>query len=946
MTSTGSSGDDTARAFDATLQRGAEWASAVASTDPALAADIAFLDGLLDTTLRGIEGEGSFGRVQEVRAATQRLRSQPSVVAAHELLAELDRLELRELRTLTRAFTHYFDLINLAETRARIRALRRRAEQRGAVAPETPEAALRQLRERGFAAAEVAGTLARALILPVFTAHPSEARRRTVLEKLDSIQRELDRMEYVRLVPREREECIRTIAAEIETFWLTDIVREERPSVLDEVRHGLGMVAETLFDVVPRVYRGLESALAETYPDHTFRLPAFLRFGSWIGGDRDGNPHVTPEVTRQAVRLHRETILRHYLEQIDALGRRLSHSQHFVRPSAELLDSLALDERELPELAEIARSEPYREKCRAIAARLRRTLDGLREPSPDWHDLDTPRTPGAYRSPDALHADLGLIEADLRRAGIVQTAQDLVRDLLRQVQVFGLHFLTLDLRQHAARHEAALDEILRWAGVCERYLELDAEARFTLLAQELPRTRPLIPIHLPFSAQTKDVVQTLRAVAATLEQQCADAIDTYIVSGTTAPAHLLEVLVLAREARLFSPADGVSRLNLVPLFESHAPLRDAVAIVERLLAEPVYRAHLELRGNLQEVMLGYSDSSKETGPLCSSWDIYKANRDLGKLARKAGVTLQIFHGRGGAVGRGGGPANQAILAQPRGVMHGRIRITEQGEVIADRYSCAAVAWRHLEQVIHAVLSTSFPEDERIDPAWEWALERMGESARQHYRDLVYDTPGFLEYFAQATPFAEISALRIASRPTFRSAAQTVDQLRAIPWVFSWMQSRHTLPGWYGLGSAARDFLGNDGGEIELLREMYRAWPFWRTFIDNTQMILAKADLTIARLYADLVEDRALGDAIFARIEAEYRASVEIVCQITAQRQLLDSAPVLQSSIARRNPYVDPLSFFQIVFLKRLRAGAEPRAELLTACLESINGVASGLKNTG
>ncbi len=944
MSSSGGA-DEVARAFDATLHRGADGARAQAGTDPALAGDIAFLDGLLETALRDLEGEGSFRRVQDVRAATQRLRSQPSVAAAHELLAQLDRLDARELRTLTRAFTHYFDLINLAETRARIRALRRRAEQPAATQPETPEAALQQLRERGFSAAEVAGTLARALILPVFTAHPSEARRRTVLEKLDSIQRELDRMEYVRLVPREREECIRTIAAEIETFWLTDIVRDERPSVLDEVRHGLGMVAGTLFEVVPRVYRALEAALAEIYPEQRVAVPPFLRFGSWIGGDRDGNPHVSPEVTRQAVRLHQETILRHYLAQLDALGRRLSHSQHFVQPSTELMASLERDERELPELARVSRTEPYREKCRAIAARLRRTLDELRGPPPDWHRLERPREAGSYASAQALHADLGLIEADLRQAGIVQTAQELVRDVMRKVQVFGLHFLTLDVRQHAARHEAALDEIFRWAGVCEHYLELGAEEREALLVQELGHHRPLIPIHLPFSPATQDVVQTLRAVAAVLEQQCPDAIDTYIVSGTTLPAHLLELLVLAREARLFRPDEGVSRLNLVPLFESHAPLRDAVQIVERLLAEPAYRAHLELRGNLQEVMLGYSDSSKETGPLRSAWDIFKANRDLGQLSRRTGVTIQIFHGRGGAVGRGGGPANQAILAQPRGVMHGRIRITEQGEVIADRYSCPAVASRHLEQVIHAVLTTSFPEEERIDPAWEEALERMAERACAHYRNLVYDTPGFLDYFAQATPFAEISALRIASRPAFRSAVQTVDQLRAIPWVFSWMQSRHTLPGWLGLGSAARDFL-NDGGSLELLREMYRAWPFWRTFIDNTQMILAKADLTIARLYADLVDERALADAIFARIESEYGASVEIVCRITGQRHLLDSSPVLQSSIARRNPYVDPLSYFQLVFLKRLREGREPRAELLTGCLESINGVASGLKNTG
>ena len=409
---------------------------------------------------------------------------------------------------------------------------------------------------------------------------------------------------------------------------------------------------------------------------------------------------------------------------------------------------------------------------------------------------------------------------------------------------------------------------------------------------------------------------------------------------------MLEVLLLAREARLFRPTDNISRLNLVPLFEAKDSLKSAVPFIQRLLAQPVYRHHLQLRGNRQEVMLGYSDSSKEAGCLQSSWAIYKAQRDLGELMQRTGVTIQIFHGRGGAVGRGGGPANQAILAQPHGAIGGRIRITEQGEVIADRYGRPAIAARHLEQVLNAVLLTSFPSEEQISPAWEWAMERMAESGCRHYRALVYELPDFVKYFEQATPFAEISQLKIASRPVFRSGSRNIDELRAIPWVFSWMQSRHTLPGWYGLGSAIGDFLVDHGGEIAQLQEMYRRWPFWRTLIDNTQMILAKADLTIARLYADLVDDTALADDVFHKIETEYQTTVDFVCKITGQTRLLDNAPVLQRSIARRNPYVDPLSFVQLVLLKRLRAGDGPFEELLRGGLESINGIASGLKNTG
>lgn len=907
--------------------------------------DIQQLVGLLDQTILRIEGRSAMQLVEEMRAFGQELQSRPSLEAARSLRDRLRRLDLNSLRTLTRAFTLYFDLVNLAEQQARIRALRLR-DQRAIEQPqsETPELGLLQLRERGLTATQVAAVLERGLIFPVFTAHPSEARRRTVLEKLETLGQLLNRTQHSSQSPYEQQEISNAMAAEIESFWLTDIVRDDRPSVLDEVRHGLGLVSNTLFEIVPSVYRKLESSLARIFPGQEWSVPSLLRFGSWIGGDRDGNQFVTAEVTQAAVRMHQEVILSHYLEQLKGLGKKLSQSTHFVQVHSALLRSLECDRSLLNDDEPQQQREPYRQKCHQIAARLQRTLDALHEMTPDWN-RESSEAGDVYVTPAALQRDLELIAEDLHRCGAAHAALP-VHDLIRKVEVFGMHLLKLDVRQHARRHTAALDEIFRWARVCNRYQQLSENEQFEILSRELAHTRPLIPFQLPFSAETKEVVQTFRAIAAVLEQQCGEAIDTYIISGATHPTHLLEVLLLAREARLFDPARSISRLQIVPLLESAEALRHALPMIQRLLSEPTYRQHLRWRGDLQEVMLGYSDSSKEAGCVHSSWSIYKAHRDLGELARRTGVTLQLFHGRGGAIGRGGGPANQAILAQPRGAISGRIRLTEQGEVVADRYGRAAIASRHLEQLLHAVLLTSFPDEKPTDPAWEWAMERLSESSCRYYRALVYETPGFVDYFEQATPFAEISKLKIASRPTFRTESQAIESLRAIPWVFSWMQSRHTLPGWYGFGSAVGDLLLDHGADISLLQEMYRGWPFWRTMIDNTQMILAKADLTIARLYADLVPDAKLADAIFGQIEQEYQTTVSFICKITGHSRLLDNFPLLQRSIDRRNPLVDPLSFIQMVLLERLRSAIHPAPELLTAVLESINGIASALKNTG
>jgi phosphoenolpyruvate carboxylase len=903
----------------------------------ALSAEIHFLGDLLGETIARLAGPDALALVEEIRAATKALRANHSVAEARRLRDRLEGLDLPSLRTLSRAFSLYFDLINLAEQRARLRAIHHRASLSKEPVAESIEAALIELKTRGVAAPDVAKLLQRGLIAPVYTAHPSESRRRTIREKLDAICRQRDRLEYSRLMPLERERAVAAIREEIETFWLTDLVRSERPSVLDEVDQGLSVVAPTLFQVVPEIYRDLEAALARVYPEQPpQQVPSPLRFGGWIGGDRDGNPNVTPAITAAAVRRQQEKLLEHYLERVEDLGRRLSHSAHLIPK---------------PDNTAETEPEPYRARCRSIAGRLARTLQYLRGLELHWPLAHTPAPPGIYTQRKELLADLTSLQTDLHAAGAHAAATGPVHDLIRLVDVFGTHLLTLDIRQHSTRHGRAVDEALAWAGICPRYLKLSANERFDCLVHELQQNRPILPARLPFSPETCEIIQTFRTLDALLEQQCSEAVEYYCISGAREPAHLLEVLLLAREARLFRPEEGISRLHIVPLFEDMEALKHAATIMQRLLSLPVYRRHLELRGNLQEVMIGYSDSNKESGFLQSAWLLYKAQSALADMARRTGIDVQLFHGRGGAIGRGGGPANRAILAQPPNTVHGRLRFTEQGEMMADRYGSPGVAERHLEQIINAVLRSSFaPAEERASPVWERVIERLSERACKHYRALVYDTPEFLAYFEEATPIAEIGELKIASRPARRpqpgAPAPGIDQLRAIPWVFSWMQSRHTLPGWFGLGSAVLEYLADHPEDREVLATMYQRWPFWNTLIDNAQMILAKADITIARLYADLVTDQALATRIYERIAGEYERTTEAIRLITGQAELLDNMPILKRSIQRRNPYVDALSFVQLVLLRRLRTGAAPRPELLTGVLESINGIASGLKNTG
>ena len=936
-----------------------------------LSATIHFLGDLLGEVIREQAGAAAFELEERVRAVAKDLRATGGPEQLAQMRAIVAGLAPAEVCALIKSFSVYFALVNLSEQLQRVWVLRDRALRHPAApGSETIAAAVADLERRGVDGHALQRWLDSALILPVFTAHPTEAKRRTTLEKLRRIADAVERMHDGALLPSEADEIARMIVEEIVGLWQSDEVRVVRPTVIDEVKNGLYYFEATLIDLVPRLYRELEQALASSYPQQSWQVPPVLRFGSWMGGDRDGNPYVTPEITVETIRLLRTTALRRHINAVEELSHRLGQSTRQVGISADLQRSLEQDAARFPDVAELlARRnpyEPYRQKCTYIREKLLRSRDHAAGHTPDWGSAGPPPQGLLYHRHEELLDDLRVMERSLCVYAGAAVADGALRDLIRQVEVFGLHLATLDIRQHSERHIAALAEVLALAGVCSDYGALDEAGRVELLAREVANPRPLIPARLPYSAETIETIETFRTVAAVLEQLNPQAIQTYIISMTTGASDLLAALLFAKEAGLYRPEAGISRLDIVPLFETGADLANCASIMEACLQLPAYREHLRLRGDVQEVMIGYSDSNKDVGFVAANWALYQAQRALRDLMARHAVGLRLFHGRGGAIGRGGGPANQAILAQPPGSTGNQIKITEQGEVISDRYGLPKLAHRHLEQLVNAVLRAGFAPREDVGPAWEQALEQLAAIARRHYRALVYEHPDFLRYFRTATPIAEISRLKIGSRPASRKNSDRIEDLRAIPWVFSWMQSRHTLPGWYGLGFALETFVRGQGSGVRdqgadspdprpltpdalgLLQEMYSNWPFFRTMIDNAQMILGKADLHIAERYAELVPEPEVAQAVFGQIRAEYERTRRMVCQVARIERLLDNTPVLQRSIVLRNPYVDPLSYIQVELLGRLRAApdAPDHTALEDAILLSISGIAAGLKNTG
>jgi phosphoenolpyruvate carboxylase len=902
-----------------------------------LSNDIFLLGGLLGEAITAQAGEDAFQLEERVRALGKAVRA-GKPAAANELASLIAGLSSDEASLLIRAFTSYFQLVNLCEDSERVRRIRRREQEhhprprRGSIAE-----AMAMLKARGLSASEVQALLNRAQIRLVMTAHPTEARRRTVIDKQGRVFRIIRDLDERRTLPGEEARARTRLAATIAELWTSNEVRAVQPTVIDELQAELIHFRSTLNHVLPQIYRDLEEALAEHYPDATFNVPPLLTFGSWVGGDRDGNPNVTPELTAEALGVMRQFALESLEVRMLELAGRISVSTLVTGPVPALDGLIAANAARFPELAADLEQrngdEPYRRALTLMRERLRAARRD---------------EPGGYGDEAELIADLRTIERTLLEQGEPLIVEGDLHDVIRQVEVFGFHLARLDIRDHSGRHERALAEIFALTGVEPDYQTLSEAEKTELLCREIDDPRPLIPMNLDaLSAEGKEVVETFRLIRRLLVGKHRGAIRTYVVSAGETPSDVLEVLLLMKESQLAAVGGGDAQLEIAPLFEQHDSLASARETMATLLALPVYRRALESWGNAQEVMIGYSDSNKEIGYLASSWALYAAQIALSRLFETEGIDVTFFHGRGGSIGRGGGPTNVAILAQPRGSVRGRIKLTEQGEVVSTRYSIPEIAHRELELVAGAVLVSAGGgldggEHARI-AEFETAVARMADWSRAAYRGLIYDDPEFISFFQQATPIEEISRLKLGSRPARRTASSRIEDLRAIPWVFSWTQSRILLPGWFGLGTALAR--GRDEFGIALLREMERGWPFFGALLANAELALAKADLQIAARYVQLVEPGELRDRIWGEIERELELTRSVLLEVTEQARLLDRDPVLQRSIERRNPYVDPLSFIQVELLRRLRAEGRPE-ELMRPVLLAINGIAGALKNTG
>ena len=909
-----------------------------------LSDDIHLLGDLLGATLVEEVGPALLDLVEELRALAKAYRA-GDAGSGERLVARVRSLSLSEVRGVVRAFASYFQLVNLAEEEERVRVLRRRerdAHERGVPMDESIEAAVAALAGQELPPDELQSALSELLVMPVLTAHPTEAKRRTLLAKLDRIAAALAAWSAPDATPREREAVVVALREEITSLWLSDDTRQAKPSVLDEVRSALFYFETTLFDLVPEVLAGTERALARAFPGRAFDVPRFLRFGSWVGGDRDGNPFVTREVTEATLREQKQLALRLYQRALDRLRGHLSVSARLgVTPA--LAASLESDASLFP--GEAGRSalryagQPYRQKMAFVYRKLEATLEASARP---WRADHRP-IPGAYDDADALLADLRLVSESLRAHGGRRLADGRLRTLVTQVEVFGFHLATLDLREHSARIGAALSEIFARYGLAPAYAGLPEDDKIALLDRELESVRPLTPAALDFEPATREIVELFRLVRKAHERVGPRAIESFVVSMTRGASDVLAPLLLARDAGV------LAGLEIVPLFETIDDLRAAPAILSRLFTNPFYRRHLAGRGHHQTVMIGYSDSNKDGGYLTACWELQRAQRAIAATCRQHGVRLTLFHGRGGSIGRGGGPTNRAILAQPPESVRGRVRLTEQGETITNRYANVQLARRHLTQLVHAVLLTvgHRAEPEEASAGWASDLDTLSALAEAAYRRFVTSSPDTLRYFHLATPIDQIGLLNIGSRPSRRAGGEGLADLRAIPWGFAWTQSRVTLPGWFGLGTAFSGWAGDDDARWSRLSEMYARWPFFRTTLDNARMSMRKADMRIAALYASLA-DAPTRDAVFPALEAEYRRTEAALLRITGEGELLEREPWLLHSIRARNPYIDPMNCAQVALLGRLRLApdGEEAAALREIVLLSVNGIAAGLRNTG
>lgn len=922
--------------------------------DQALERDIELFTTLLGEVLREHSRKRVLVIVERLREGFRELREREDPALRAKLMKRIEGLDPQTLSEVIRAFTIYFGLVNTAEEVNAYLDRTDRISSGERLWVGSFDDTVRQFHADGISPENFQSLLEHLVYLPVFTAHPTEAKRRTILQTFRRIFLVAQDLHRRKLNEEELEERLQAIVTQIQILWKTDDVRVHKPQVSEEVSQGLYFFHESLFVAVPEVYRYLERAVRRVYgPDSGIRVPSFIRFGSWIGGDRDGNPFVKPETTELAVRMHHELVLQEYLKRVDDLAQMLSYSLALCQPSPAFMDSLESDDDYwLGTMGESLRrylNEPYRRKLAIMAHRLEANLERVRARIAG-HGHDIPHA--GYANDREFLADLYLIRESLIHHGDANAALGPLQDLIRLAEGFGFHLVHLDIRQESGRHTQAVTELFARQPGAPYYGAFDETQRLSALAEAIAHPHPFVIDKATLTPETRETLEVFEVMARMRAEIGPGCFGQYVISMTHAASHVMEVMFLARLAGLAGKdrSGWFCDIQISPLFETIDDLSHIDAVMSTLFDNPTYSDLLKASGNQQEVMLGYSDSCKDGGILSSGWNLYDAQKKVIALADDRHVACRLFHGRGGTVGRGGGPTHAAILAQPPDTVHGQIKFTEQGEVLSYRYANPETARYELIMGVSGLIKASRcliepPKEDRKDYLGVMdELARYGEDA---YRRLVRETEGFLDYFYECTPLDAIALLNIGSRPSHRKKGdRALSSIRAIPWVFGWAQSRHTLPGWFGIGQALERWRGGDLERLAKLQRMYEEWPYFRVLLSNTQMSLFKAEMHIARQYLRLAQDQERAEAILDLIEAEYQRTLTQVLQVAGLRGLMEETPELAHSLTRRNLYLDPLNHIQVTVLERYRGEGDESTDWLDPLLRSINAIASGMRNTG
>jgi len=933
------------------------------SHDKSLRSLVKVLGTLLGDVLRTQEGEDVFNAVETLRKGYIALRKQDNDDEHARLNQIIENLDVEKLTHVVRAFSIYFSLVNIAEETHQHYRRHQNSIHEGPNWFGSFESTFRELKDSGVSTTQMQELLDQLHYHPVITAHPTESKRRTIRDLLRRITAVNKRLNENNLTKDEYDECIQKFLNLIQVLWKTDEVRSTRPQVRDEIVYGLTYFRECLFEAVPQTYRQMEKAISrvfgenESHDGSSLTIPSFLHFGSWIGGDRDGNPNVTPETTEMALWLQSRAIISEYVDRIQALTGTLTHSFKLCSPSEELLLSLAHSQIYLsnafPEKPNRFANEPYRRKLAIMRYRLKQNLQYISyclqgETVPDQDIIEH-----RYKNESEFLADIYLIRDSLISHGDRAIADEDLKDLTRLVETFGFYLLHLDVRQESTRHTEAVAEILQCYDI--DYNKLSESDRNLALSEIISKPPQTDLSHKTFSEQTTETLNVFRIIAKMRQLISPEAIGTYVISMTHSASNIMEVMLLAHHAGLAGKTNNewFSNISISPLFETIEDLEQVESVLNNLFDLPVYTALVKASGNLQEVMLGYSDSCKDGGILASAWHLYEAQVNVTKLMSARGVRSRLFHGRGGTIGRGGGPTHESIVSQPEGTVLGQIKFTEQGEVLSFKYTNVNTAAFELSMGITGLIKASsnlIVESAPDRKDFLAIMDKLAQTGEQTYRQLTDHTDGFLDYFYEATPVTEIGLLNIGSRPSHRKKTdRSKSSVRAIAWVFGWAQSRHTLPAWYGIGSALENWRNNDAIRLAKLQKMYQEWPFFRSMLSNTQMALFKAELDIAREYSKLCDDKEVGAKIYQMLLEEYERTILQVLNIAGQQSLLEDNPTLALSLTRRDPYLDPLNYIQVILLKRYRnekLSEEERLNWLSPLLRTINGIATGMRNTG